>query len=94
VELNLVDGRGDLEARVGKELLEVLDGEVGNTNVLHAAGLGKLLHLRPGVTEVPVGVVLAEVLRIGGRWPVLQDRVRVAQITTEACRLTIRYRST
>jgi hypothetical protein len=94
VELDLVDSRRDLEPRVGKELLKVLDGEVGNTNVLDAARLGELLQLRPGVTEVPVGVVLAEVLRVGRRWPVLQERVRVAQRIIEARRLTIRYRST
>ena len=71
VELDLVDGRCGLEARIGKQLLEVLDGEVGNTNVLDATGLGKLLKLSPGVKEVPVGVVLAQVIRVGGRGPVL-----------------------
>jgi hypothetical protein len=54
VQLNLVHGRGGLEARVGKELLEVLDGEVGDTNVLDATRLGKLLELSPGVEEIPV----------------------------------------
>lgn len=61
VELNLVNGRCDAEARIGKELVEVLDGKVGDTNVLDAAGLGQLLHLSPRVLEVPVGVVLLEV---------------------------------
>jgi hypothetical protein len=65
VELNLVDGRGDLEARVGEELLKVLDGEVGDTNVLDAARLRKLLELSPGVEEVPVRQVLLEVFRVG-----------------------------
>jgi hypothetical protein len=55
VELDLVNGGCGLEARVGEQLLEVLDGEVGDTNVLHAAGLGELLELSPGVLEVPVG---------------------------------------
>jgi hypothetical protein len=45
VELNLVHGRGGLEARVGKELLEVLDGEVGNTNVLDATRLRSSAHV-------------------------------------------------
>jgi hypothetical protein len=54
VQLNLVHGRGGLEARVGKELLEVLDSEVGDTNVLDATRLGKLLELSPGVEEIPV----------------------------------------
>jgi hypothetical protein len=65
VKLDLVDGRGDLGARVGEQLLEVLDGEVGNTNVLYAARLRELLHLSPGVLEVPVGVVLLEVIGVG-----------------------------
>jgi hypothetical protein len=65
VELNLVHGRGGLEARVGKELLEVLDSEVGDTNVLDAARLRKLLELSPCVEEVPVGQMLLEVLRVG-----------------------------
>lgn len=71
MKLNLVDSRCDLESGVGEQLLEVLDGEVGNTNVLDATGLGKLLKLSPGVKEVPVGVVLAQVIRVGGRGPVL-----------------------
>lgn len=71
MKLNLVDSRCDLESGVGEQLLEVLDGKVGNTNVLDATGLGKLLELSPGVKEVPVGVVLAQVIRVGGRGPVL-----------------------
>jgi hypothetical protein len=66
VKFNLVDRRRGLESRVGEELLEVLDGEVRNTNVLHATGLGELLQLGPGVTEVPVRVVLAEIFGVGG----------------------------
>jgi hypothetical protein len=54
VQLNLVDGRGGLEARVGEELLKVLDGEVRDTDVLDAARLRELLKLSPGVEEVPV----------------------------------------
>ena len=71
MKLNLVDSRCDLESGVGEQPLEVLDGKVGNTNVLDATGLGKLLELSPGVKEVPVGVVLAQVIRVGGRGPVL-----------------------
>jgi hypothetical protein len=71
VELHLVDGRCDLEPRVGEELLEVLDGKVGNTNVLDTARLGELLKLGPCVLEVPVGVMLAQVLGVGGGGPVL-----------------------
>ena len=79
VELDLVDGRCGLEARIGKQLLEVLDGEVGNTNVLHAARLGELLHLRPSVLEVPVGVVLLKIIGVGGRRPVLSPRQCLVQ---------------
>ena len=79
VELDLVDGRCGLEARIGKQLLEVLDGEVGNTNVLYAARLGELLHLRPGVLEVPVGVVLLKIIGVGGRRPVLSPRQCLVQ---------------
>ena len=73
MKLNLVDSRCDLESGVGEQLLEVLDGKVGNTNVLDATGLGKLLELSPGVKEIPVGVVLAQILRVGGRGPVLES---------------------
>jgi hypothetical protein len=66
VELDLVDGGRGLEARVGEQLLKVLDSEVGNTNVLYAAGFGKLLELSPGVLEVPVGEVLLEIIGVGG----------------------------
>ena len=73
MKLNLVDSRCDLEPGVGEQLLKVLDGEVGDTNVLDATGLGKLLELSPGVKEIPVGVVLAQILRVGGRGPVLES---------------------
>lgn len=71
MKLNLVDSRCDLEPGVGEQLLEVLDGEVGDTNVLDATGLRKLLELCPSIKEVPVRVVLAQIIRVGGRGPVL-----------------------
>ena len=58
VQLDLVNGGGDLEGVGGEELVEVLDGEVGDANVLDAARFRQLLHLGPGVAEVPIGVVL------------------------------------
>lgn len=73
MKFDLVHGRSDLEARVGKELLEVLDRKVGDTNVFHAAGLGQLLHLGPCVPEVPVGVVLLEITRVGRGRPMLSS---------------------
>jgi hypothetical protein len=77
VELDLVNGRYGLAAGVVEELLKVLDGEVGDTNVLHAARSRKLLELLPSVDEVPVGVVLLEVVRVGGRGPVHEVKVDV-----------------
>jgi len=71
VKLNLVDSWNGLAGLVAKELLKVLDGKVGDTNVLDAAGRWELLKLSPGVDEVPVWVVLLEVIWVGGRWPVL-----------------------
>ena len=65
MKLNLVDSRCDLQSRVGEQLLKVLDGEVGNTDVLDTARFGELLELSPCVAEVPVRVVLAQIIRIG-----------------------------
>lgn len=94
VEFDLVDSGCDLEPRVGEELLKVLDGEVGDTDVLDSARLGKLLELSPCVTEVPVGVVLAQILGVGGGGPVL-DKVSLEAVRhAEGLALTMRYRST
>jgi len=71
VELNLVDSWDSLARLLAEELLEVLDGEVGDTNVLDTAGSWELLELSPGVDKVPVWVVLLEVIWVGRRWPVL-----------------------
>lgn len=73
VQLNLVDGWNGLARGVVEEDLEVLDAEVGNTNVLDTARSGELLELTPGVDEVPALMVLLEVGRVGGRWPVLTE---------------------
>lgn len=81
VQLDLVYGRDSLAAGVVEQLLHVLDAEVGDTNVLHAARSGELLHLLPGLDEVPVGEVLLEVGGVGGRGPV--DQVEVDVVGTE-----------
>jgi hypothetical protein len=47
VKLDLVDGRDGLAGLVLEEDLEVLDGEVGDTNVLDAARGRQLLELFP-----------------------------------------------
>jgi hypothetical protein len=65
VELDLVNSRRSLEAGVGKQLLKVLDREVGNTNVLHASRLGEFLKLSPCVKEIPVWQVLLEIFWVG-----------------------------
>jgi hypothetical protein len=60
---------------VVQQLLEVGDGEVGNTNVLHLAGVEKLLHLPPGVNEGPVLVNCLPVISIHGSGPVHEVKV-------------------
>lgn len=47
VQLDLVDGGDDLAAGVVQELLEVLDSEVGNTNVPNLSSSGQLLYVLP-----------------------------------------------
>ena len=47
VQLDLVNGGNSLAARVVQELLEVLDAEVGDTNVLNLAGGRELLEFLP-----------------------------------------------
>lgn len=81
VELNLVDSGDSLAGWVVQEDLEVLDGEVGDTDVLDAARSRELLELSPCVDEVPVGVVLLEVVGVGGGWPV--HKVQVNVVNTE-----------
>lgn len=49
VQLDLVDGRNGLAGGVAEEFLEVLNTEVGYTDVADFAGGGKLLHFLPGV---------------------------------------------
>jgi len=61
----LVNSGCDLEFGVLEQDLEVLDGEVGNTNVLDLASAGELLHLDPGLLEVVVLEVLLGVFRAG-----------------------------
>ena len=77
VQLDLVDGRHGLAARVVEQLLHVLNAEVRDTNVLDAAARGQLLHLLPRLDEVPVRVVLLQILGVGGGWPVDQVQVDV-----------------
>lgn len=43
MKFDLVDSRRDLEARVGDQLLKILDSKVGDTNVLDTARFWELL---------------------------------------------------
>lgn len=65
MQLNLVHGWRDLEAGVGEKLLKVFYRKVGYTNVLDATRLGKLLELGPCVEEIPIRVVLLEIIGVG-----------------------------
>lgn len=76
VQLDLVGGGGDLGVGVAQQLLEVLDAKVGHTNVADLARADELLHLAPGVGEVPVLVVLL-LAGDGGAGPVHQVQVDV-----------------
>lgn len=77
VQLDLVDGGRDLCGLGGQELLHVGDVEVGHADVLDLAGVQKLLQLAPRVDKVPVGVVLLQVVWVGGAGPVHQVEVEV-----------------
>lgn len=81
VQLDLVHSGNDLGRGVVKKLLKVLDAEVGDTNVADLAGGRQLLHLLPGLNEVPVGQVLGQVLGVGRAGPV--DQVQVDVVNTE-----------
>lgn len=65
MKFDLVDGGDGLEVGRGEELFQILDGEIGNADVLDAARGREFLKLAPRVTEVPVGVVLLQVRRVG-----------------------------
>lgn len=77
VQLDLVDSGDDLGGGVIEQDLEVLDAEVGDTNVAHLAGGRQLLHLLPGLDEVPVRQVLGLVVGVGRAGPVHQVQVDV-----------------
>lgn len=64
VKLDLVRRRDNSGGRGVQQDLEVLDSEVRDTNSL-SLSLGDLLHLGPSLGEVPVGVMLHQVLLSG-----------------------------
>ena len=66
-----------LAAGIIQEPLQVLDGKVADTNVLHLARAHQLLHLAPRVDKVPALEVLGQVVRVGARRPVHQVQVNV-----------------
>lgn len=77
MQLDLVDGRDDLGVGVSEQLLEVGDGEVGDTNVLGLARGQHLLHLAPRVDVVPVVMDLLVVAGDERAGPVDQIQVDV-----------------
>lgn len=54
MQLNLIDGWGDLTRRIIKQFLQVLNGKVRDADILDSSGVWQLLHLRPCLDEVPV----------------------------------------
>lgn len=77
VQLDLVDRGDNLGRGVVQQNLQVLDAEVGDTNVADLAGGRQLLHLLPGLDEVPVRQVLGLVVGVGRAGPVHQVQVDV-----------------
>jgi hypothetical protein len=66
VQFYLVDGRNDLGGL--EKGLEVSDTKVGDTDGSGLASIDELLHLLPGVGELPVLVDNCLVLRVDGVW--------------------------
>lgn len=77
VKLDLVDSGDDLGGGVVQKDLEVLDAKVGDTDVADLAGGRQLLHLLPGLDEVPVWQVLGLVVGVGRAGPVDQVQIDV-----------------
>lgn len=80
VQLDLVDGGDHLALFVGEQLLEILDAKVGDADIAHLASADQLLHLAPGISEVPVRVVLLLVVGIRRRRPVHQEQIKVIRL--------------
>ena len=78
MELNLVDRRDDVAARVVKKSLEVLDAKVADADGLDLVSPDQFLHLAPGIDKVPVGDVLLAVVGIRATRPVHQVQVDIA----------------
>lgn len=82
MEFDLIDGGHDLEVGESLDSLEVLDAEVGDSEVADLAGASKFLHLNPGFGQrtagkgwreplpclgvIPIRVVLLQVFWSGG----------------------------
>lgn len=77
VQLDLVDSGDDLSRGIIEQDLEVLNAEVGNTDVADLPRRRQLLHLLPGLDEVPVRKVLGLVVGVGRAGPVHQVQVDV-----------------
>jgi hypothetical protein len=53
------------------------DAEVGNANIPHLTSSRELLHFLPRLDVIPIWMVLLQVARIGGRWPVDQVQINI-----------------
>lgn len=60
-----------------KQLLQILNSKVGDTNVPDLARSRKLLHLLPGLDEVPIWQVLLQIGGISRAGPVHQVQINV-----------------
>ena len=64
-----------------EELLQIPDTKVGDTDVPDLSSGRKLLHLLPCLDEIPVWVMLAQVVRVCRGWPV--HKVEVDIVSTQ-----------
>lgn len=60
-----------------EQLLQVLDGKVGDTDVLDLTSSRQLLQLLPCLDEIPVWEVLLQICGVGGAGPVHEVEINV-----------------
>lgn len=66
---------------VVEENLEVLDGEIGDANVLDFASSRKLLNLCPCLDKIPVWEMFLQIGWVGRTWPM--HKVQINVVDTE-----------
>lgn len=67
----------NLGRRVIEQFLEVLDTEIGDSNVLYLASGRQLLHLLPCLNEIPIWEVLLQIGGVGRAWPMYKIQINV-----------------